>query len=131
MSSTGRFIPEGYAPILDVRETQAAIKLAKDHFESALAEALNLQRVTAPLFVQAGTGINDDLNGVERPLAFDVTNLDGVTAQVVQSLAKWKRLALANLGIGIGEGIYTDMNAIRPDELIDELHSVYVDQWDW
>ena len=124
-------ILDSYEPILDVRETETAIKLIKDHFEASLAEALNLKRVTAPLCVAAGSGINDDLNGVERPVAFPVRDLDGAVVEVVQSLAKWKRLALADLGFGVGEGIYTDMNAIRPDESLDHLHSIYVDQWDW
>lgn len=111
--------------------TQQAIKLCKDTFEARLAGALNLQRVTAPLFVPAGTGINDDLNGVERPISFRAPALDGQRLEIVQSLAKWKRLELARLGMRRGEGIYTDMNAIRPEETLDELHSLYVDQWDW
>jgi aspartate--ammonia ligase len=96
-----------------------------------LAEKLNLSRVTAPLFVKSGTGINDDLNGVEKPVGFNIKNMNGTRAEIVQSLAKWKRCALADLGIQQGEGIYTDMNAIRPDEILDNLHSIYVDQWDW
>ncbi len=124
-------IPRDYVPLLDVLETERAIKLLKDSFERELAAALNLRRVTAPLFVLAGTGINDDLNGVERPVSFPVAGLGGATVEIVQSLAKWKRLALAELGLGVGEGIYTDMNAVRPDETLDELHSCYVDQWDW
>jgi aspartate--ammonia ligase len=120
-----------YKRILDVKETEKAIKLIKDFFQSNLAEALNLKRVTAPLFVEAGTGVNDDLNGVEKPVSFPVKSMDGRVFEVVQSLAKWKRLTLANLGIYPGEGIYTDMNAIRPDEELDEIHSIYVDQWDW
>lgn len=111
--------------------TQQAIKLCKDTFEARLAGALNLQRVTAPLFVPAGTGINDDLNGVERPISFHAPALDGQRLEIVQSLAKWKRLELARLGMPPGAGIYTDMNAIRPEETLDELHSLYVDQWDW
>jgi len=124
-------ISKDYRSILDVKETEKAIKLIKDFFQLNLAEALNLRRVTAPLIVKTGTGINDDLNGVERPISFNIKNMKNVKAEVVQSLAKWKRLALANLKISIDEGIYTDMNAIRPDEILDNLHSLYVDQWDW
>jgi aspartate--ammonia ligase len=120
-----------YQPLLDVSETERGIKLIKDFFQTCLAEELNLIRVTAPLFVRAGMGINDDLNGVERPVSFAVTHLAGARLEIVQSLAKWKRLALADLGIPAGSGIYTDMNAIRPDEALDETHSLYVDQWDW
>ncbi len=119
-----------YQPILSVRETEKAIKLIKDFFQTNLAEALNLERVTAPLFVESGTGINDDLNGVEQPVRFHVKDMNTMV-EIVQSLAKWKRLALADLNIPYGRGIYTDMNAIRPDEVLDELHSIYVDQWDW
>lgn len=124
-------IPGAYVSILDLRETEKAIKSIKDFFEGNLAETLNLKRVTAPLFVEAGSGVNDDLNGVERPVSFRVKELGGREVEVVQSLAKWKRLTLAKLGIYPGEGIYTDMNAIRPDEILDSLHSIYVDQWDW
>lgn len=124
-------IPESYRSILDVMRTERAIKLIKDFFQASLGEALNLRRVTAPLFVRAGTGINDDLTGVERPISFTVKNMKGCRAEVVQSLAKWKRLTLASLKVRHGEGIYTDMNAIRPDEILDNLHSLYVDQWDW
>jgi len=124
-------IPGTYAPLLDERETEKAIKLIKDFFEMALADALNLRRVTAPLFVAAGSGVNDDLNGVEAPVRFPVKGLGGQQVEVVQSLAKWKRLMLARLGLHPGEGLYTDMNAIRPDETLDSLHSIYVDQWDW
>ena len=124
-------IPENYQSILDVKETEKAIKLIKDFFQINLAEALNLERVTAPLFVKADTGINDDLNGVERPISFYIKNMNNTKAEVVQSLAKWKRLTLASPKISLGEGIYTDMNAIRPDEILDNLHSLYVDQWDW
>ncbi len=116
---------------LDLRQTERAIRIVKEHFQVALAAQLNLTRVTAPLFVLAETGINDDLNGCERPISFSVTGLQGRRAEIVQSLAKWKRLALADYGFAPGEGLYTDMNAIRPDELIDDTHSVYVDQWDW
>jgi len=130
MKTTCR-IPEGYRSVLGVRETETAIKIIKDFFQDDLAAELNLSRVTAPLFVEAGTGINDDLNGVERPVSFAVKAMGGRKVEVVQSLAKWKRLALAELGIPEGEGIYADMNAIRPDEELDNLHSIYVDQWDW
>jgi len=124
-------LPDRYVPLLDPMETERAIKLLKDFFERALAEALSLTRVTAPLFVPAGCGINDDLNGVERPVRFPVRGLGGQAVEIVQSLAKWKRLALADRRVAPGEGIYTDMNAVRPDEVLDSLHSVYVDQWDW
>jgi len=119
-----------YQPILNVRETEKAIKLIKDFFQTNLAAELSLERVTAPLFVEFGTGINDDLNGVEQPVRFHVKHMN-TTVEIVQSLAKWKRLALADLKIPHGRGIYTDMNAVRPDEVLDNLHSIYVDQWDW
>jgi len=125
------YLPDDYRPQLDTRQVEAAIKDIKDFFEQHLARALNLQRVTAPPFVRSGTGINDDLNGVERPIRFRVKNDGDAPAEIVQSLAKWKRLALARYGFRLGEGLYTDMNAIRPDETIDNLHSIYVDQWDW
>ena len=124
-------LPKCYKPILGVKETERAIKSLKDFFELNLATELNLSRVTAPLFVQAGTGINDDLNGLERPVSFAVKALPNVRAEIVQSLAKWKRLQLAELGFEPGYGLYTDMNAIRPDEVLDNTHSLYVDQWDW
>lgn len=124
-------IPENYSSALNVLETETAIKEIKDFFQVELAAELNLHRVTAPLFVEAGTGINDDLNGVERPVSFTVKDMGNREVEVVQSLAKWKRLALADLEIPVDEGIYTDMNAIRPDEKLDNLHSIYVDQWDW
>ena len=124
-------IPEKYQFILDVMETEKAIKLIKDFFQVNLGEALNLRRVTAPLFVKAGTGINDDLTGVEIPISFKIKNMNNMEAEIVQSLAKWKRITLAHLKINPGEGIYTDMNAVRPDEILDNLHSLYVDQWDW
>ncbi len=119
-----------YASKLSVRETQHAIKTVKDAFQTRLAAALNLDRVTAPLIVEAGRGINDDLNGVERKVSFDAKNVGG-TIEVVQSLAKWKRMQLAFFGYSAGEGIYTDMNAIRRDDDTDNLHSLFVDQWDW
>ncbi len=120
-----------YQPLLDLRQTARAIRMIKEFFQTNLAEALNLLRVSAPLFVPADTGLNDNLNGVELPISFAITNQGGRRAEIVQSLAKWKRMALAEYGFAPGEGIYTDMNAIRPDELVDETHSVYVDQWDW
>ncbi len=124
------FIPSGYAPLLNLYDTQRAISLLKRLFEDNLAVALRLRRVSAPLFVEAATGLNDDLNGVERPVSFDIPAA-GRDAQVVHSLAKWKRLALKRYQFSVGEGLYTDMNAIRRDEEPDNLHSVYVDQWDW
>jgi len=124
-------IPKDYKPLLNAIETEKAIKLIKDFFQANLAEALSLRRVTAPLFVKAGTGINDNLNGMEKPVSFDIKDMNNTTAEIVQSLAKWKRMTLAQLSIPQGHGIYTDMNAIRPDETLDNLHSLYVDQWDW
>ena len=125
------FIPKNYNSILDVNQTEQAIKLIKDFFQQNLASELRLRRVTAPLFVKQGTGINDDLNGIERPVSFPMKDLQEDVAEIVQSLAKWKRLALADLEIKEGAGIYTDMNAIRPDEELTNIHSLYVDQWDW
>lgn len=125
------FIPEGYKTILDLKQTEKAIKLVKDNFELALASELRLRRVTAPLFVLRGTGINDDLNGIERPVSFAIKDMDDSVAEVVHSLAKWKRMMLRDYDIRTGYGIYTDMNALRPDEELDNLHSIYVDQWDW
>lgn len=122
--------PEQYIPRLDVLETEIAIKLAKDTFERELARELGLMRVSAPLFVRPETGLNDDLNGVERPVQFDVLDIHS-DVQIVHSLAKWKRLALKRYGFKPGTGLYTDMNAIRRDEELDNIHSVYVDQWDW
>ena len=124
-------VPARYQSALSPKETEKAIRLIKTFFETNLAFELNLIRVTAPLFVEAGTGVNDDLNGVERPVSFRIKAAGGVQAEIVQSLAKWKRMALADLGFAPGEGLYTDMNAIRPDETLDNLHSLYVDQWDW
>jgi len=126
-----KIYPQNYLSILDLRETEKAIKIVKDFFENNLADALNLKRVTAPLFVKADSGINDDLNGIEKPVSFNVKDLGNEKVEIVQSLAKWKRLALAELQIYPGEGLYTDMNAIRPDEQLDNIHSIYVDQWDW
>jgi aspartate--ammonia ligase len=125
------FIPSNYSSLLDVNQTEKAIKLVKDSFQQDLASELRLRRVTAPLFVMKGTGINDDLNGIERPVAFPVKELNDQVAEVVHSLAKWKRMTLADLKIDHGYGIYTDMNAIRPDEELTNIHSLYVDQWDW
>ncbi len=123
-------IPERYIPRLDILQTELAIKAAKDTFERELARELHLIRVSAPLFVRPETGLNDDLNGVERPVQFDILDLQA-DVQIVHSLAKWKRLALKRYGLRPGSGLYTDMNAIRRDEKLDNIHSVYVDQWDW
>lgn len=123
-------IPVNYRPLLSLRDVELAIKQVKDHFEFQLANKLGLQRVTAPFFVRSATGLNDDLNGVEKPVKFRVTDAE-CDVEVVQSLAKWKRFALKRYGFAPGEGLYTDMNAIRPDETLDEIHSFYVDQWDW
>ena len=123
--------PEGYKPLLDLKQTELAIKQIKDFFQRNLSSELRLRRVTAPLFVLKGTGINDDLNGVERAVSFPIKDLGDVRAEVVHSLAKWKRLTLADYHIEPGYGIYTDMNAIRADEELGNLHSLYVDQWDW
>ncbi len=123
--------PKGYKAILDLKQTERAIKLTKDFFQQQLSSELKLSRVTAPLFVLKGTGINDDLNGTERAVTFPIMDLNDQKAEVVHSLAKWKRLTLADLEIEQGKGIYTDMNAIRSDESLGNLHSLYVDQWDW
>ena len=123
-------IPKGYASTLNIRQTQVAIKKVKDFFERDIAIQLNLTRVSAPLFVAKDSGLNDNLNGFERPVGFDINGIDG-EYEIVQSLAKWKRLALSSYGFAAGEGIYTDMNAIRRDEVTDNIHSVFVDQWDW
>ena len=123
-------VSEGYRSVLSLYDTQEAIALIKKTFEKSLSNALNLKRVSAPLFVEGASGLNDDLNGVERPVSFTLRET-GAQAQVVHSLAKWKRLALHDYGFPMGEGLYTDMNAIRRDEELDNLHSVYVDQWDW
>lgn len=125
------FKPANYKPILNLQQTELGITKIKDFFQSNLASELRLRRVTAPLFVLRGTGINDDLNGVERAVSFPIKDMADKTAEVVQSLAKWKRLTLAAYGIEHGYGIYTDMNAIRADEELGNLHSLYVDQWDW
>lgn len=123
--------PDGYKSILNLHDTERAIKSVKDTFEKELSSALKLRRVTSPLFVESGSGINDDLNGVERPVSFPVKNLGEKKMEIVQSLAKWKRMALADLGFEANLGLYTDMNALRPDDDIDAIHSIYVDQWDW
>lgn len=123
-------VPKGYSSTLNIRQTEVAIKKVKDFFERDLAIQLNLTRVSAPLFVPASSGLNDNLNGVERPVAFDIKGIEGDN-EIVQSLAKWKRMALKDYGFLPGEGLYTDMNAIRRDEDTDNIHSVFVDQWDW
>ncbi len=125
------FIPQSYVPVLNLKQTERAIKLLKDFFESNLSSELRLRRVTAPLFVLKGTGLNDDLNGTERAVTFPIKDMDDAQAEVVHSLAKWKRMILAEYDIKTGYGVYTDMNAIRSDEELDNLHSLYVDQWDW
>ena len=125
------YIPENYDPVLTVRETQEAIKFIRDLFQKEFGKQMNLERVSAPLFVSRNSGLNDNLNGVERPVSFDMLSIPGETIEVVQSLAKWKRYALGEYGYKPGEGIYTSMNAIRRDEVLDNLHSCYVDQWDW
>ena len=124
-------IPKDYTPLLDKIQTEKGIKLIKDFFQQNLATELRLRRVTAPLFVLKGLGINDDLNGIERAVTFPIKDLNDQKAEVVHSLAKWKRLTLGELKIEPGYGIYTDMNAIRADEELDNLHSLYVDQWYW
>lgn len=124
------YIPRDYSPKLDAYQTQRAIEYIKRTFQTEFSSALHLKRVSAPLFVTEESGLNDNLNGYERPVSFDVPAI-GLEAQVVHSLAKWKRLALKRYGFGVGEGLYTDMNAIRRDEELDNIHSIYVDQWDW
>ena len=124
-------IPKDYTPIIEPIETQRAIKKIKDYFQQELAYGLQLRRVSAPLFVDPDTGLNDRLNGVERRVEFTIKDMDEKKVEIVQSLAKWKRMALGKYGIEAGNGIYTDMNAIRRDEELDNIHSLYVDQWDW
>lgn len=131
MKKSTVFIPKRYTSKLSLKETEIAIKKVKDFFEENLSKTLNLTRVSAPLFLDATSGVNDNLNGIERPVSFDMIAIDGSNLEIVQSLAKWKRLALHRYKFNIGEGIYTDMNAIRRDEKLDNLHSIYVDQWDW
>ena len=123
-------IPKDYNPVLNTRDTEIAIKLVKDFFERELARQLNLTRVSAPIMVTPQSGLNDNLNGVERPVDFDILET-GERAEIVHSLAKWKRMALKTYGFAPGEGLYTDMNAIRRDEITDNIHSIFVDQWDW
>jgi len=124
-------IPDHYDPVLDVRKTQEAIKFIRDLFQKEFGQEMNLERVSAPLFVTGKSGLNDNLNGVERPVSFDIAGVPDEEIEVVQSLAKWKRLALKRYGFNPGEGLYSNMNAIRRDEVLDNLHSCYVDQWDW
>ena len=124
-------IPKDYHSELNLHDTQIAIKTVKDFFQNLLSQRLNLSRVSAPLFVDPDSGLNDNLNGVERPVTFDIKEQNGRKAEVVQSLAKWKRYALKKYGFSYGEGLYTDMNAIRRDEITDNIHSIFVDQWDW
>lgn len=125
------YIPENYKPNLTILETEIAIKLIKDFFEKELSKTLNLTRISAPLFVRQETGFNDTLNGIERPVSFDMLEDKEHTIEIVHSLAKWKRYALERYKVKDGHGIYTDMNAIRRDEELDNIHSIYVDQWDW
>ena len=124
-------MPKNYDPRLSVRETQEAIKYIRDTFQKELGKEMNLERISAPLFVERSSGLNDNLNGVERPVQFDLSGVPGEIMEVVHSLAKWKRMALHEYGFQPGEGLYTNMNAIRRDEDLDNLHSCYVDQWDW
>ena len=124
-------LPKQYKSELNLHDTQLAIKTVKDFFQALLAQRLNLTRVSAPLFVDPATGLNDNLNGYERPVTFGIKEQDDKNAEVVHSLAKWKRYALKKYGFQVGEGIYTDMNAIRRDESTDNIHSIFVDQWDW
>ena len=128
MSKT--IIPKNYKSSLGIYDTQVAIGLLRKNFQENLCKALNLKRVTAPLFVAADSGLNDDLNGIERPVSFDILETGNI-AQIVHSLAKWKRMALYKYNFNVGEGLYTDMNAVRRDEEMDNIHSIYVDQWDW
>ena len=127
----GLIIPKDYDPHLTVRETQEAIKYIRDTFQKEFGKEMRLERISAPLFVTQSSGLNDNLNGVERPVQFDLAGMSGETVEVVHSLAKWKRMALKEYDFQPGEGLYTNMNAIRRDEELDNLHSCYVDQWDW
>ncbi|HKK61527.1 MAG TPA: aspartate--ammonia ligase [Bacteroidales bacterium] len=124
-------IPDNYQATLGLKKTESALKLMKEHFEIGLSSELRLRRVTAPLFVLSSTGLNDNLRGIEEPISFHIKDMRSQQAEVVQSLAKWKRMMLRDYDIEEGNGIYTDMNALRPDEELDNLHSIYVDQWDW
>ena len=123
--------PVNYDPVLSVRDTQEAIKYIRDTFQREFGKEMGLSRISAPLFVTRKSGLNDNLNGIERPVSFDIQELPEERIEVVQSLAKWKRYALKKYGFKLHEGLYTNMNAIRRDEVLDNLHSVYVDQWDW
>ncbi|MCI1970313.1 MAG: aspartate--ammonia ligase [[Lactobacillus] timonensis] len=124
-------LPTDYDPKLSVRDTEHAIRFIRETFQDEIGKELNLQRMSAPMFVEKGTGLNDNLNGVERPVSFDAKSLPGETIEIVHSLAKWKRFALKKYGFKMHEGLYTNMNAIRRDEDVDNFHSIYVDQWDW
>ena len=124
-------IPSGYQSQLNLHDTQVAIKTVKDFFQKSISDNLNLLRVSAPLFVTPQSGLNDNLNGVERPVSFGIKEQNDAPAEIVHSLAKWKRYALKKYGFSYGEGLYTDMSAIRRDEDTDNIHSIYVDQWDW
>ena len=124
-------IPKNYDPVLNIRETEKAIKYIRDTFQSEFGKEMNLERISAPLFVTKSSGLNDNLNGVERPVSFDMADIKDQEIEVVHSLAKWKRMALYEYNFAVGEGLYTNMNAIRRDEKLDNLHSCYVDQWDW
>ena len=124
-------VPENYSPVLTVRETQEAIKYLRDTFQKEMGREMNLSRISAPMFVMKSSGLNDNLNGFERPVSFDMQEMPDERIEVVHSLAKWKRAALQKYGFGMHEGLYTNMNAIRRDEILDNLHSIYVDQWDW
>ena len=124
-------IPKDYDPKLSIRETEAAIRYIRETFQDEIGKELNLQRMSAPMFVEKSTGLNDNLNGIETPVSFTMKDIPGETIEVVHSLAKWKRLALKRYGFKMHEGLYTNMNAIRKDETLDNFHSVYVDQWDW
>jgi len=124
-------IPESYAPKLSVKETQAAIRYIRETFQDEFGDQLNLSRLSAPMFVEHSTGLNDNLNGIEKPVSFTMADMGDSTMEIVHSLAKWKRVALKRYGFKLGEGLYTNMNAIRKDEDLDNFHSAYVDQWDW
>ena len=124
-------IPKDYDPKLSIRDTEAAIRFIRENFQDEFGQELHLQRMSAPMFVDKSTGLNDNLNGIEKPVSFDMKGMPGETIEVVHSLAKWKRLALKKYGFGLHEGLYTNMNAIRKDEDLDNFHSIYVDQWDW
>lgn len=128
---TNSIFPKDYTPFMNIKETEIAIKEVKDFFQRELIVQLNLTRVSAPLFVKPASGLNDNLNGVERPVSFGIKEQNDENAEIVHSLAKWKRFALGKYGFSVGEGLYTDMNAIRRDEETDNIHSIYVDQWDW